>query len=55
MKATKLAFAVTQLFTVLSVSAFAAAPTLELPNAITLLHGAPLHIPLDGFDADGET
>jgi len=31
-----------------------AAPTLEVLPNVTLLAGAPLHIPLDGFDADGD-
>lgn len=33
---------------------FAAAPTLELPSTIELLHGAPLHIPLNAFDSDSD-
>ena len=33
-----------------------AAPTLaDLPDEITLLAGAPLHIALDGFDSDGDS
>ena len=33
-----------------------AAPTLgELPLEVTVLAGAPLHLPLDGFDSDGDT
>lgn len=29
-------------------------PQLDLPSSITILNGAPLHLPLDGFDADGD-
>ena len=54
MKPSTFASAIGMLVFALNAHSFAAAPTLELPSSLTLLHGAPLHLPLDGFDADGD-